>query len=149
MKHRIQRLSHVSFLYRPENLTHAIERLEKVLGIHDFDGPYDLTDFGIAFCVSWTGGIELISPLVADGGGPYWGDLRTRGERLYALIFGVQDLGAAQDRAIGAGATPVSGIINCRTLAVKSSNMHFTRFHEVMIEGAIGVNLVLGQIEPK
>jgi hypothetical protein len=148
MQQNVQRISHVSLLYRPENFERAIERFKDVLGIDDFDGPYDLTDFGIRFCVSWRSGIELISPIAADDG-PYWDHLRTRGEGLYALIFGVKDLRAARDRAIAAGASAVSGIINGLTLGVKSSNLRFARFEEVMIDVAMGLNLVLGQIEPK
>ena len=90
----------VTILYKPGNLSLAVQDFTHVLGIDDFDGPHVVRALGIRAAVSWNRGIELIAPLEKDArNAELWKALNERGEGLYSFTYLVDDLQVAETRA--------------------------------------------------
>jgi hypothetical protein len=150
----IQRIDHVSMVYRDENVEQAVETLERTLGVR-FPPPIDVV--AIRSWVDWDSGLEVFAPAGTaadlDATGPLaafldmiHAHLDTRGEGLFSIVFGVADIDAACERAAAAGAS----------VATKHDGPdpswpwahRFTRIQEAELGYVNGVYLVLGQVEP-
>lgn len=101
------RLDHVAWVCFPESFARNIELLSE-LGGTPLDGPHDKPEIGIRIAISWETGLELISPIRgSEGAGAVAANqILARGEGIYGVLFGVDDMEAALSRARLAGYTP-------------------------------------------
>jgi len=91
-----QRIDHLAIIVRPENLDAYVEKFSKLLGV-SFDDSIYAEDAGVRAALSWDSGLEIVAPLREEG--RYWERLQRFGEGCTVLVFGVDDIDAASDRA--------------------------------------------------
>jgi hypothetical protein len=100
MNQNINHVDHVIWISPIENLMANVAQLSELTN-HKFDGPFDREELGVRSCLSWEGGIEILAPL--DIATPLADRIRehlaTKGEGLFAIVFGVPDIMAAKARA--------------------------------------------------
>jgi hypothetical protein len=101
------RLDHVAWVCFPDNFARNLELLSG-LGGTPLDGPHDKPEIGIRIAISWETGLELISPVRGSEAEAAVAakQILERGEGIYAVLFGVDDMQAALRRARSAGYTP-------------------------------------------
>ena len=101
------RLDHLAWVCFPESFGRNIELLSE-LGGTPLDGPHDKPEIGIRIAISWETGLELISPIRgSEGAGAVAANqILARGEGIFGVLFGVDDMEAALSRARLAGYTP-------------------------------------------
>ncbi len=159
MKQQINHVSHVSFVYRLENLMAAKEEFANAFGITDWDGPEDIDAFDIRMVLSVSTGIELIAPLHEENN-RFADHIRDKGEGFFAVIFGVADVRAAarqaQQKGIGMVCDPdgTPAIIDAMVMAdgqppFATWNDKLRTYQEVWLSPIGGVQALLGQIEPR
>ena len=94
------RVDHVALVVRIENLEKAVSRFSELFAI-ELEGPFRSP--GLTIYINWDAGLELVSPEDETAENPPARFLRERGEGLFRLIFGVDDMEAARRRAASAG----------------------------------------------
>ena len=95
--------------------------------------------------VAWDAGIEVVAPLEEQGFA--WDLLQKKGEGFCILVFGVQNLKQAVERAERNGAR-----VLFQADGLTGDEPWFDRFEvldEVVLEDMFGVTTCLGQIEPR
>lgn len=95
----VQRIDHVAFIYWRENHQKAIDQFTKAFGITDWDGPTELTHYGVRIAQSVISGVEVLSPVDNDADTFLTAHLRAKGEGFFAAVLGVADLRASADAA--------------------------------------------------
>jgi hypothetical protein len=141
-------ISRVVLIYRPENLLAAMREFKNALDITDFEGPYTLPAIGLQVVMSWSAGIELISPL-PDGtySAAMWEVLQHRGEGMFNLVYRVRSLRKAEAHAAAHGYPRVGDHINA--LEVEDSwRDRFRMLREAALPPVAGTAVTLIQIEP-
>ena len=137
------RINRVILAYWPNNFETAIERFVSVLGLQGLEGPFEPPGDGIRAMVSFERGIEFITP---SGTGPFRrileNHLATRGEGLFTLVWGVDDLTAAETRAAAAGFPRQGGRIDCFR-ANAAWKLQYSRLLEAPLPPVAAVNLML------
>jgi len=129
--------------YRPENLDKAVREFTEVLGIDDMEGPYVLEHLGVRVYISWNAGLEFVSPHGdAEGAAATWEMLKTRGEGLSNVAFGVDDLDAAEKRATDNDHPRMGPRIDARTL-VDDWSIRFAFATESVLTPIAGVPVTL------
>ncbi len=100
----INRVDHVLYIARAENQAAYVEQLAKLCNVR-FHGPVDKPDLGVRLYISWTAGLEVISPVSETA--PWSLHMKKyiedRGEGLMGVVFGVADIDAARAHADGLG----------------------------------------------
>jgi hypothetical protein len=100
------RLDHVAWMCRPENHDAYVKKLSELYDI-EFEADDGGPEFGIRITWSWTAGLEVLSPA---GTGHHskmcWDYLDKRGEGLFAVVMGVDDVAKSIDRAKSLGYEP-------------------------------------------
>lgn len=91
-----QRIDHIAIIVRPENLDAYVEKFSQLLGV-SFDDSIHAEDAGVRAALSWDSGLEIVAPLREEG--RYWERLQRFGEGCTVLVFGVEDIDEAADRA--------------------------------------------------
>lgn len=91
-----QRIDHLAIIVRPENLDAYVEKFSKLLGV-SFDDSIYAEDAGVRAALSWDSGLEIVAPLRQEG--RYWERLQRFGEGCTVLVFGVEDIDTAAERA--------------------------------------------------
>lgn len=139
----------VVMVYRPENFQSALEEFRNVLNITDFDGPHDLPALGLRVALSWDTGVEIITPMAQ---GPYvesmWEILKTKGEGIFNLVYQVDDLSRAEQRAALHGRPCVGGHLDA--LEVQSAwRERFRIALEAPLTPIAGVSVTLIQLESR
>ncbi|HKX80277.1 MAG TPA: hypothetical protein VJM34_17330 [Novosphingobium sp.] len=110
MKKLVNHVDHVAWISRPENLDANVAELERLSGATLARSD---SRMGITVCISWEAGLEVIAPTGEET--PINKELReyleTRGEGVYAVIFGVADIEAHKRRleALGLKVGPEVG----------------------------------------
>ena len=142
MHKNVQRIDHFAWIVRPENYEACKAKLTAVLGLNFVD--YENPDLAIKIALDWDAGIEILSP--TDMNSHHGRLLEAKGEGMNSLIFGVEDLDAALDRAVAAGAKV--------THDIDSSHMELANRFDVLREAffeedIFGVAVRLGQLDPK
>jgi catechol 2,3-dioxygenase-like lactoylglutathione lyase family enzyme len=94
------RVDHVALVVRKENLDDAVSRFSALFAIQ-MEGPF--RSAGLTIYINWDAGLELLSPEDETADNAPARFLRDRGEGLFRLIFGVDDLDAARQRAASSG----------------------------------------------
>lgn len=157
MQQQVDHVSHVCFIYRPENFHAAIKQFSDAFGIDDWDGPAKLPYFGILQTQSVSAGIEILAPI--EEGTQFSDYLSRHGEGFFALIYGVRDVEAAARKAMEKGIEPVYTedgqpmLIDAMTIdngqpAYASWPARIKIYKEIPLQPVGGVNVYLGQIEP-
>ena len=104
MTQNINRVDHVLFIAKPENQAAYVEQLSKLCRVN-FHGPVEKLDIGVRLYISWTSGLEVVSP-VSDTA-PWSVHMRSilaqRGEGVIGVVFGVADIDDARRHAQALG----------------------------------------------
>jgi hypothetical protein len=142
----INRVSHVVYCLKPENLDAAVAFLSEALGatFEDSSRP----ELGLRIKISLESGLELIAPAPDLGPTPerFTNHLAERGEGVYDVVYGVRDLDEviARSAQLGIGGTHRGSFTD-----VPPWKGRFDVFEEAHLEPIHGLNLTLGRIEPK
>ena len=94
MKKFINHVDHVAYLSSWENLDANIAHLETITGATLMLTPRP--DDGTIMCVDWSAGLEVVAalPVEVEGNAHLRERLKTHGEGVVAVIYGVEDLEA-------------------------------------------------------
>ena len=137
------RVHRIILAYWPHNFEAAVERFKSVLGLQDLEGPFEPAGDGVRAMVSFEQGIEFITP---GGQGLFRpileNHLSTRGEGLFTLVWSVDDLTAAEERAAAAGFPRPGGRIDCFQ-ANPAWKLQYARLLEAPLPPVAAVNLIL------
>jgi hypothetical protein len=141
----INRVSHVVYCLRPENLDRVVEFFTDALGASFEDSSRP--ELGLRIKIALESGIELIAPAPELGPTPqrFTDHLEQRGEGVYDVVYGVRDLdsAAAEAARFGIGVTHRGSFAD-----VPPWQGRFKVFDEAHLEPIHGINLTLGRIEP-
>lgn len=146
MEQAIQKIDHVAIIVYRENLDAYVAKFSAVLGI-EFDRPTIVESTGVVAALSWDSGLEILAPLRNEG--RYWDRLQKYGEGSTIIVFGVQDMDAAQQRARDAGVEVGFEV------ELRGTEPWFDRFEVFrearlnMFDGDPCVSMALSQIEPR
>jgi methylmalonyl-CoA/ethylmalonyl-CoA epimerase len=145
MQQPLNRVSHVVYCLRPESLDRVTEFFRSALDVELEDASRP--ELGLRIFVSLASGIELISPAPDLGPTPerFTQFLDEHGEGVYDVVFGVDDLDAASERAErhGASVTHRGSFAHVEPWAGR-----FDALDEAHLEPFDGVRLTLGRIVP-
>lgn len=146
MEQAIQKIDHVAIIVYRENLDAYVAKFSAVLGI-EFDQPAIVESTGVVAALSWDSGLEILAPLRNEG--RYWDRLQKYGEGSTIIVFGVQDMDAAQQRVRDAG---VEVGFEVKLGGTEPWFDRFEVFREArlnMFDGDPCVSMALSQIEPR
>jgi hypothetical protein len=142
----VNRVSHVVYCLRPENLDGAVAFLSEALGatFEDSSRP----ELGLRIMISLESGLELIAPAPDLGPVPerFTTFLDQRGEGVYGIVYGVRDLDevAAKADHFGIGVTHRGSFADAPPWQGR-----FDVFDEAHLEPLHGMHITLGRIEPR
>ena len=90
----VNRIDHVAWLCRPENIESYVEKLKQILDA-GWDGPFFRETWGICNYLSWSSGLEILAPIPGSDT-PQARELNEhldrRGEGLLSVVLGVRDI---------------------------------------------------------
>jgi methylmalonyl-CoA/ethylmalonyl-CoA epimerase len=137
---------HVAFVVRMENLERVAQRWTEVLGL-SFD-EVDSEEDGLRVLIDMTAGIELIAPHGPTGRfGPFYTRyLEEHGEGFQAVVLKVEDLGAAESRAVAAGQRVLPPV---RLKGDEPYADRFERYVELPLAPVLGTHVVVADIAEK
>jgi Glyoxalase-like domain len=141
----VDHVDHVVWVARPENVEASAAQLGALSGI-ELDGPWVRDDIGLTIYVSWDAGLEIVAPHPEQTAfnQPLHDHLASRGEGMYAIVFGVEDIEAARERARTLGYSP-SGLMT------EGADAPWAGKHEKLLESYAGTFLdtwfIFGQID--
>ena len=100
----INRIDHVIWICKPENQAHYVEELSRICRVR-FHGPVEKPDLGAIIYISWSAGIEVITPIsdTSPAAKPWIEHIEARGEGVLGVVFGVSDIGEARKHAESLG----------------------------------------------
>ena len=110
----------------------------------------DAESYGFRVAMSWDAGIELVSPL--PGRDSFVGtSIEKRGEGVVGVVFAVDDVDEARERAEKLGIRIWSAIDYSQEEIDKYLQGRFKKYKEYMLnpDDTFGAGPVVGQIEPK
>src|ERR1700733_5240448 len=96
MEQAIGCVDHIGIIVYQENLKRYAEYLSNLLQI-EFDEPTVNPDLGIVAACAWDARLELIAP--TNDSSEYYARLETFGEGTTTIVFGVEDIDKAVERA--------------------------------------------------
>jgi predicted enzyme related to lactoylglutathione lyase len=146
MEQPVNRVSHVVYCFRAENLDPAVAFLSEVLGatFEDSSRP----ELGLRIMISLESGLELIAPAPDLGPVPerFMQHLERHGEGVYNIVYGVRDLDEVAVRAkdFGVGVTHRGSFAD-----LPPWQGRFDVLDEAHLEPHLGMKITLGRIEPK
>jgi predicted enzyme related to lactoylglutathione lyase len=139
------RVSHVVYCFRAENIDNAAEFLTDVLGAKFEDSSRP--ELGLRILISLENGLELIAPSPDTGvvGERFVRFLEEHGEGVYNIVYGVEDLDVTTERAerFGVGVTHRSSFAH-----LPPWQGRFEVLDEAHLEPYLGMKITLGRIEP-
>lgn len=141
----VNRVSHVVYCLRPENLDRAAAFFSEVLGARFEDSSRP--ELGLRILISLESGIELIAPSPELGATParFTEFLEQHGEGVYDLVYGVRDL----DETIARAATHGVGVTHRGSFAhLPPWKGRMDVLDEAHLEPVFGIHVTLGRIEP-
>lgn len=141
----VNRVSHVVYCLRPENLERAATFLADALGatFEDSSRP----ELGLRILISLESGLELIAPDATIGPAParFTDFLEHHGEGVYDVVYGVRDL----DETIARAAAHGIGVTHRGSFAdLPPWQGRMDVLDEAHLEPVFGMHLTLGRIEP-
>jgi hypothetical protein len=143
MNQNVNHVDHVVWVAEPDNHQRFVDKLSALFDV-EFEGPFERTDMGITVSVSWGGGLEVVSP---GATGPFSEKARnhldSRGESVFAMIFGIPDIEKARARAesLGYQTSPV-----IENMGGEPWGHQLLSFKESAIEEFAGTLLLFGEI---
>ncbi|HEX7881243.1 MAG TPA: hypothetical protein VF499_00690 [Afipia sp.] len=98
MKKLVNRVDHVAWIVRYENVDTEVARLEELADVKL--QRFERSDAGILICVNWDAGLEILSPLPErnDFNGALHDHLDRQGQGVFAVVFGVSSLDRQKQR---------------------------------------------------
>jgi predicted enzyme related to lactoylglutathione lyase len=107
MEHEVDRVHHVVWCVRGENLERVRAYWEEALGLTMVD--IELPERGLHVLLAWDAGIEIVAPTDSGGGGATAVNavLAQRGEGMYSVVYSVASIDAARPRLERQGAVLV------------------------------------------
>lgn len=106
MKKFVNHIDHVTWISSPENLAANVAKLEKLADARL--QRFDRKDMGFTMYLSWEAGLEVVSPMAEPT--PFnqalHDRLRTHGEGIMAVVYGVRDLEKHKARVEALGYVP-------------------------------------------
>ena len=104
MVQNINRIDHVIWICKPENQARYVEELSRICRVR-FHGPVDKPDLGATIYISWSAGIEVITPIsdTSPAAKPWIEHIAARGEGILGVVFGVTDIEEARNHAESLG----------------------------------------------
>jgi predicted enzyme related to lactoylglutathione lyase len=146
MQQPINRVSHVVYCFRPENLDRAVAFLSEALGASFEDSSRP--ELGLRIMISLESGLELIAPAPDLGPVPerFTQHLEQHGEGIYNIVYGVRDLDevAVRAKAFGVGVTHRGSFAD-----LPPWQGRFDVLDEAHLEPHLGMKITLGRIEPR
>ena len=146
MQQPINRVSHVVYCVRPENLDRVAAFFRDALGVQLEDSSRP--ELGLRILVTLENGIELISPApeIGPAAERFTRFLDEHGEGVYDVVYGLDDLDAAAARAeaLGVAVTHRGSFADQPPWAGR-----FEALDETHLEPFHGVRITLGRIIPK
>jgi hypothetical protein len=145
MQQPINRVSHVVYCVRAENLATVTAFLAEALGA-SFEAS-DRPELGLRIRIALESGLEIIAPDPQLGPVPerFTNHLAERGEGVYDVVYGVRDL----DEVIAHAARFAVGVTHRGSYAdLPPWRGRFDVFDEAHLEPIHGLHLTLGRIEP-
>jgi hypothetical protein len=140
------RIDHVAWMCRPENHDAYVEKLSKLFNI-TFEADDGGPDFGLRITWSWSAGLEVLSP-AGDPDAPYakmgWDFIAHKGEGLFAMVFGVEDVAATMEHARSLGYDPSP--LHSLPPTEKAWRKRVQDCTESVLEVWLGENLAIGRI---
>jgi hypothetical protein len=142
LKQNIGRIDHIAILVHRHDLESCVERLTRALQV-SFQRAYR-EDLALEIAIDWDAGLELLAPTGPQS--PLWSQLQQKGEGHVSIIFGVEDFEEARKRARQEGFStgPEVGLSGSEPWAERFNVLRETSLSEIC-----GINLVLGQVEPR
>lgn len=145
MKQIKNRIDHVAWMCRPENHDAYVKKLSDLLEV-TFEANDGGPEFGLRLSWSWSAGLEVLSP--AGNEKPHskmcWDFLEKKGEGLFAVVFGVDDVQKSIDRAKSLGYTPSPLLYLPET--TKPWRKRVEECTESVLDVFLGENLAIGRI---
>jgi hypothetical protein len=99
LSQNINRVDHVVFMYKLENIEQVVKKITAALGINDFGEPREIPG-AVRMYISWSSGLEFVAPLTSEDNA-FNRFLAKRGEGFFALMYGVSDIDEAMRRVAG------------------------------------------------
>lgn len=133
-----------------KDLDKAVETYSKLLGGTFQDVSAGADSYGIRVFINWEAGVELCSPL--PGRNSYVEQIiNKRGEGMMGVVFCVDDVDQAHDRAKELGIGVVALIEYDQGYIAQHFGGRFKKYKEYMLKSSDlhGVGAIIGQIEPK
>lgn len=92
MKKFVNRIDHVTWISRPENIESNVATLEALSGARLT--RFDREDMGFSMYINWEAGLEVVTPMEkpTDFNRMLYDWLESRGEGLMGVVFGIRDL---------------------------------------------------------
>jgi len=96
----IDRVNHVVWMSSLERFDENVRSLERTCNTQ-LAGPFDRADLGVRIAISFSAGVEVLAPLDASTsfGKILHEQLATRGEGVFAVVIGVNNIETALSRA--------------------------------------------------
>jgi len=133
-----------------KDLDKGIALYSRLLGATFHDQSTPAEPYGLRCAISWDAGIELVAPLP---GRKSFAEkhIAKHGEGLMGVVFAVDDVDEARQRAEGMGIGVLALIEYDQNQIREYHQDMFKKYKEYMLNPAdtYGVGVVLGQIEPK
>jgi hypothetical protein len=108
LSQNINRVDHVVFMYKLENIEQVVKKITAALGINDFGEPREIPG-AVRMYISWSSGLEFVAPLTSEDNA-FNRFLAKRGEGFFALMYGVSDIDEAMRRVAGQDIGLISNI---------------------------------------
>lgn len=139
------RIDHVAWMCRPENHDAYVEKLSKLYDV-TFEADDGGPEFGLRLTWSWTAGLEVLSPVGRElrYSQMCWNYLEQRGEGMFAVVMGVDNVQASIERARGLGYEPSPLLYLPETN--KAWLKRVQECTESVLDVFLGQNLAVGRI---
>jgi hypothetical protein len=136
----IKRIDHITFMCRPENHDAYLQKWKDLFQIK-FDAESDGSLMGLRYDWSWESGLELLSPVgnELEISKIAWQFLEERGEGLFSLIMGVDDINKAREHARSLG-------YQTRDVEYKPEHVGMQKCDQVTIERWLGIYVAYGEV---
>jgi hypothetical protein len=143
IRQNVQRISHIVLMVRPENHDKAVADLTNQLGAEFLTKEFQ--HLSVRCSQSWENGFEVLSPFSLDDDTEYARWLKNNDEGFHSVVFGVDDIGKAEERAAAAGAN-----FAVRYDAAPCWPEFFETLEETRLEPPVhGMTLIIGELRPR
>ena len=145
VKQNTNRIDHVIWICKPENQARYVEQLSLLCRVK-FYGPVEKPDLGAIIYISWSAGIEIITPISdTNPAAKQWFEhIEARGQGILGVVFGVADIEDASKHAESLG-YDVGGLIENTGNEPYAHEMESMK--EIVIGNILNSVFVFGEIK--